>query len=391
MTAPDPATPEHSTGEPTATDARAAKRVPRWRAPLLMVLKILAVVIGVYLVVQALRAVDWAQVGDALGRLTWWELVVIVLIVCVRQTVNAGTLPVLISGLSLPHALSTALSGTLIQTFTPPPSDTVLRLAMLNSYGVENTRGAAGLVLDTAVFYLARFVAPIIGLGLTLVALSVESTHLWMALLGLGVTVLLLWALWMISKGETAASRVGTVAGGLIKRLRPSVDPQAWSAAVVRFQRVSAAGLASKIAKATPVMLLFILVDSLVVAFSLRFVGIPGADIGYLAVIGAMFTLYPLTVFPFAGLGVLDAALIVLINAEGVADGPDMVAALVIWRAATLGLPLIPGLIALTLWRSRGNRDSTRSVPADGGVDGAVDGTVDGAVEAAGDAGEPAT
>jgi uncharacterized membrane protein YbhN (UPF0104 family) len=132
-----------------------------------------------------------------------------------------------------------------------------------------------------------------------------------------------------------------------------------------------------------------------VVAFSLRFVGIPGADIGYLAVIGAMFTLYPLTVFPFAGLGVLDAALIVLINAEGVADGPDMVAALVIWRAATLGLPLIPGLIALTLWRSRGNRDSTRSVPADGGVDGAVDGTVDGAVdgavEAAGDAGEPAT
>ena len=69
-------------------------------------------------------------------------------------------------------------------------------------------------------------------------------------------------------------------------------------------------------------MLGFILVDSLVLVLSLRFVGIPGAHIGYLAVLAALFSLYPLTIFPFAGLGVLDAALIVLINAEGVAILP---------------------------------------------------------------------
>ena len=39
---------------------------------------------------------------------------------------------------------------------------------MLRSFGVETTRGAAALVLDTIVFYLARFVAPVIGLVLTL-------------------------------------------------------------------------------------------------------------------------------------------------------------------------------------------------------------------------------
>lgn len=47
--------------------------------------------------------------------------------------------------------------------------------------------------------------------------------------------------------------------------------------------------------------------------------------------------------FPFAGLGVLDAALIVLINAEGVADPADLIAAIL--------LPLPPGLAALTAWR----------------------------------------
>src|SRR6476661_6370452 len=111
-----------------------AEQRARWRRTLVMLAKIALVVGGIYLAVQALRAVDWSQVGDALGRLTWWEIGVIVLIVAIRQTVNASTLPILVPGLSMPHALQAALSGTLIQTFTPPPADTVLRLSMLKSF-----------------------------------------------------------------------------------------------------------------------------------------------------------------------------------------------------------------------------------------------------------------
>jgi len=356
MTAPDsaePSPPPNESAEVASDPIAALKPHSKWRGPLLLVLKIALVIFGAYLVVEAVRAVDWQSVGDAISRLNVVEIIVIALVVAVRQVVNASTLPVLVPKLSLPHAISTAFSGTLIQTFTPPPADAVLRLSMLKSYGVETTRGAAALVLDTVVFYLARFVAPIVGIVLAVIAMPVESVHLWMALLGLGVTALLLWALWMITTGETAAGRVGTLAARVIKRLRPSVDPDAWAAAVIRFQRESATGLARKIGKATPIMLGFVLVDSLVVLVSLRFVGIPSHHIAYLAVLAAMFTLYPLTVFPFAGLGVLDAALIVLINAEDAADGPDLVAALVIWRVATLLLPLIPGLISLSLWRAR--------------------------------------
>ncbi len=338
-----------------------AKRRSRGRAALVMIGKVVLVLVGIRLVIAALRSVDWAQVGDALGRLTWLELLVIAVIVGIRQFVNSSTLSVLLPGLPLRHALSTALSGTVIQTFTPPPADAVLRLTMLKSYRVEPTRGAAALVLDTIVFYLARFVAPIIGLFLAFAVIPVESIQVWMAVLGLVAGGVLIWALAMIARGETAASTVGRVAGGVVRRLRPTVDPDAWALAVVRFQRESSAGLTGKIARSTPIMLGFVLVDSLVLVVSLRFVGIPGAHIGYLAVVAALFGLYPLTIFPFAGLGVLDAALIVLINAEGVADPADLVAAMVIWRAATLILPLIPGSVALTVWRARQPNGATET------------------------------
>ena len=330
-----------------------AKTVPKWRGPVILVAKILVALVGVWLVVKALRQIDWAQVGDALGRLRWWEIVVVVLIICVRQSVNASTLVVLIPKLSMVHALSTALSGTLIQTFVPPPADAVLRLSMLRSYGVEPARGAAALVLDTVVFYLARFLAPVVGLivAVAFVTLPIESAQVWLAIGGAAAAAALFSALVVIARGEKAAGNLGRWAARVVRRLRPKVDPEAWAAALGRFQRESAAGLNGRIGRATPIMLAFIVVDSLVILACLRFVGVPGEHVEYLAVLAALLCLYPLTIFPFAGLGILDAAIIALINADGAADPADLVAALVIWRAATLLLPLLPGLFTLTRWR----------------------------------------
>jgi uncharacterized membrane protein YbhN (UPF0104 family) len=339
--------------EPPGTGKPVSTAPPRWRAPAILAGKIVLVLAGIWLAVQALRQVDWAQVGDALGRLVWWEIIVIVAMIGVRQTVNASTLIILVPRLRLAHALSTALSGTLVQTFAPPPSDTVLRLSMLRSYGVETTRGAAALVLDTLVFYLARFTAPIVGLALATAALLIRPIQVWMAVGGVIAAVLLAGALLLVSKGEQAAGNLGHAAARIVRRLRPTVEPDAWAAALIRFQKESAAGLVGRVGRATAVMLGFIVVDASVIVVCLRFVGIPGEHIGYLSVLAAVLSLYPLTIFPFAGLGVLDASLIVLINAEGVADSADLVAALVIWRAATLLLPLVPGLAALTRWRAR--------------------------------------
>jgi uncharacterized membrane protein YbhN (UPF0104 family) len=273
--------------------------------------------------------------------------------------VNASTLVILLPGLRLRQALSTALSGTLIQTFTPPPADAVLRLSILRSYGVETTRGAAALVLDTLVFYLARFVAPLIGLVLAFIALPVMPIQVWMAVGGAAAAAALVGALVIISRGERAAGGFGRTAASVLRRLRPSIDPEGWSAAMVRFQQQSATGLFRKIGQSTPTMIGFVVVDGIVLVACLRFVGIPGEYVGYLAVLAGLLSLYPLTIFPFAGLGVLDAALIVLINAEGVADPADLIAAMVIWRVATILLPLLPGVAAITAWRRQAPKVAT--------------------------------
>lgn len=326
---------------------------PWWRGVLTVLVKVAVGAVVAYLVLSFVRSIDWAQVGDALGRLQWWESLVTVLLVAIRQTANASPLVFLLPGLGLPHAVSNGLSGTLIATFTPPPSDIVLRMSMLTSWGIEPTRGAAALVLNTVVFYLDRFAAPVLGLVLIAASLAVEPVYLWTALGGAVVAGAIIWVLSAIARGEQAAGRVGRSMGGLVRRIRRSIDPEDWAAAMVRFQNESSAGLAGRLGRAAPAMLAFIVIDGIVLIVSLRFVGIPGEHLGYVAVLAAFLCLYPLTIFPFAGLGVFDASLVVLVNADGAAYPADLLAALVVWRAATLLLPLLPGLGALTLWRRR--------------------------------------
>ena len=180
----------------------------------------------------------------------------------------------------------------------------------------------------------------------------------------------IIWVLTLIARGEQVAGRVGRSLGGLVRRIRRSIDPEDWAAAMVRFQNESSAGLGGRLGRAAPAMLAFIVIDGIVLIVSLRFVGIPGEYLGLVAVLAAFLCLYPLTIFPFAGLGVFDASLVVLVNADGTADPADLLAALVVWRAATLLLPLLPGLGAVTLWR-RGQVKAARA--GDGGADPSVD------------------
>ena len=122
----------------------AAAGAPWWRGVLTVLVKVAIGVVIAYLVLSFVRSIDWAEVGDALGRLRWWELLVMALLIAIRQTANASPLVFLLPGLGLPHAVSNGLSGTLIATFTPPPSDIVLRMSMLTSWGIETDQGGRG-------------------------------------------------------------------------------------------------------------------------------------------------------------------------------------------------------------------------------------------------------
>ena len=60
---------------------------------------------------------------------------------------------------------------------------------------------------------------------------------------------------------------------------------------------------------------------------------------------------YPLICFPFAEIGVLDAALLTLYTNGGPSDEATVFAALVVWRLGTVLLPLLLGVWTLWHWR----------------------------------------
>ena len=324
---------------------------PRWRVIGLQVAKWVLVALIILVVLRVLRQVDWSQVADALGHLYGWQVVVVVLLVIFRQMVTAASLVFLVAHLSLWHAQLTGFAGTLIQTFMPPPSDMLLRLSMLRSWDVPPARGTAALLLDLMVFYMARFAAPTLGLVIVLIAGSPDWGYVWTALLCGLVTALLIAILVAISRGETAAHKVGHRLGDVAHKVRRTVDPDRWADGFVSFQQESATGLAGRTTAAALTMLGFVVVDGLILVTCIRFVGIPPSELGVLTIMSAFLCVYPLTLFPFAGLGVLDASLVVLLTGVGTVESADLVAALVVWRAATLLIPLVPGLGALLWWR----------------------------------------
>ena len=148
---------------PPGADAGPGERSrPPWLRPVVIV--VIVVVCG-WLATTFLGAIDWSSVGEALGRLTAWQVLVLLVVLLVRQTLNALPLALFIDGLSAVRALLNDLVASLMAVVAPPPSDLVVRVAMFRTWGIEASRGLAGATMNMLAFYVNRFAAPLIGLA----------------------------------------------------------------------------------------------------------------------------------------------------------------------------------------------------------------------------------
>ncbi|MET0999489.1 MAG: lysylphosphatidylglycerol synthase domain-containing protein [Marmoricola sp.] len=327
--------------------------VRRWVRPVGLLLLSL---VCAWIIVGLVGQVDWGQVRDAISKISLWQVPVLLLVLCVRQVLNASPLAFFIEGLGLRHAVQNDQAAILTSTIAPPPTDLVLRLSMFASWSIPVAAGVAGAAMNTVTFYVIRFSAPVI--GLLLLAGSVVPYHPiygWTAVLSGAVAVTLLCLLWAVLRREQAAVWVGTTSGRLGARVRKSIDPEAWANAAVDFRthvvRRSRRGLPASLV----VLLAMVLVDGLLLALCLRCVGVPGSAVPTLAVVGVFLMAYPLTLFPLAGLGVLDATVLAaLVDTGGIELEPELVAGLVVYRATTLLTPMLFGLVSIAWWRRAG-------------------------------------
>jgi hypothetical protein len=317
-----------------------------------VVISVASLVVGA-LVIRFVGSIDWSQVVSAWRRLTAGTALLLLLGLILRQTLNAVPLSRFVPGLGLARSMQNDVAANVTGTIAPPPADVVVRVAMFRSWRVNPVDGMAGVTLNMLVFYAVRFLAPALGL-LVLAYQGVESAQLVSALLSALVAVGILVALVLVARGDAFASWLGRTAGRIAARVRDGVDPESWAGAVVDFRGRMAQTLRSGLAPSMAALVGMVLADSLILLMALRFVGVGPAVLSWTEIVGGFLLVYPLTLMPLFGLGVLDAALVAAWTATaGTEWEAEIVAALVVWRSVTILGPLAAGGITLALWRRR--------------------------------------
>jgi hypothetical protein len=351
---------EADSGQQEVPDRVPADRRRRpWVRPLILIVVSFA---AAWIIVGLVGAIDWAQVGDALGRLSVAALVVLAVAFLARQTLNAVPLARFVPGLGLKRSIQNDVTANLMGTVAPPPADVVIRVSMFKSWQINPVDGMAGVTLNMLTFYSVRFLAPAVGL-LVLSFQGVERGQALAALSSALIAVAVLVSLALIIRGDAFAAWLGRTAGRVVTRVRSSVDPQVWEMATVDFRGRMAETLRKGLFPSMAALLGMVLCDALVLTLSLRFVGVDATVLTAPDIVGAFLISYPLTLMPLVGLGVLDAVLLATwTEIAGLEWEPEIVAGLIVWRAFTILGPLILGTGTLLLWR----RQSATAAKASG-------------------------
>jgi putative heme transporter len=312
-----------------------------------------------FVVVRLVGRVDWGEVRDALTHLSWWHAPILVAVLLVRQVLNALPLSLYIPGVSAYRATQNDQVAILMSTIAPPPSDIALRMAMFSSWGVPVAKGLAGTLMNTLTFYIVRFGAPVV--GFVLLAATGEKAGLrWADLISVAISVSIFVGLMLVIRSEALARRVGTTAGRLASRVRKSVDPEAWAAACVQFRIDVAARFRRGFPRSLLALSAMLVVDLTMLLMALRFVGLDSSEVPVVEVAIAYLFAYPFTLFPFSGIGIVDAfVLAAIVDAGGADVEAAAVAGLVVWRVFTIGGPLALGALGLAAWRRTSSAPAT--------------------------------
>ena len=272
-------------------------------------------------------------------------------ILVVRQVLNALPLALYIPGVSTYRATINDLGSILMSTVAPPPSDLAIRMTMFSSWGVPTAKALAGVVMNTLTFYIVRFSAPAVGFLLLAVAGRPPGAR-WFELLSIAIAVTILVAVLLVVRSERLARRVGTTGARVARRARKDIDPEAWAQACLGFRRDIAARFRHGFPRSLVALVGMLVADLAILALCLRFVGVDSTEVGLLDIGIAYLFAYPFTIFPFSGIGVVDAlVLAALVEAGGIEIEAASVAALLVWRVFTVAGPVLMGVGALAVWR----------------------------------------
>jgi uncharacterized protein (TIRG00374 family) len=262
-------------------------------------------------------------------------------------------------GLTFGRAMIMTQATTAI-TNTVPAGSAIgvgMTYAMLGSWGFSRSRTTIAVLVSGVWNAFAKLAIPVLALALVALQGNASAGRLTAALVGIAGLVAAIVVFALMLRSERMAEKVGVTAGRVTSRLlalirRPPV--QGWEIATVKFRNRTIDLLEHGWFPITAATLVSHLSLYLVLLVCLRDVGVSDAEVGWAEVLAVFAFARLATAIPITpgGAGLVEAVLITGLTAAG-GDKAQVVAAVLVYRALTWGLPVLVGVACLLWWRKQ--------------------------------------
>jgi putative heme transporter len=344
--------------EERAMDEQAAEGTGKRSSPGTTALRAaISLVLIVAIFYYLLKDISLADVWSAITAMTWSELVILAAVAIWNLITYVFVWMAVTPGLSAGRAMLMTQATTAITNTVPAGSAIGIGMtyAMLGSWGFSRSRTTIAVLVSGVWNAFAKLALPVLALALVALQGNASAGRITAAMLGIGGLVAAIVIFALMLRSEHMAERVGILAGRFVSKLlalirRPPV--QGWEIATVKFRNRTVDLLEHGWVPITVATLVSHLSLYLVLLTCLRDVGVSNAEVNWAEVLAVFSFARLATAVPITpgGAGLVEAVLITGLTAAG-GDKPEVVAAVLVYRALTWGLPILVGVFCLIWWR----------------------------------------
>jgi uncharacterized protein (TIRG00374 family) len=338
-----------------------------WTRLVVQVVLSLVLVVAIFYFLR--KKIDPAQVWAAITAMTWLELTTLGLLAVWNLCTYAFVWMTVTPGLGFWHAMVMTQSTTAVANTVPGGSAIGIGMtySMLGSWGYSRSRTTTAVLVSGVWNSFIKLGLPVLALALVLIQGGAGGGRVTAALLGIAGLVGAIVVFTLLLRSEQQARRFGLLAGRVASRLlglvrRPPAS--GWELATVKFRARTLGLVEGRWRSITVTSLVSHLSLYLVLLVALRDVGVSDAEVGWAQVLAAFAFARLATAIPLTpgGVGFVEAVLIATLSAAG-GDRDQVAAGVLVYRALTLVLPILVGVVCYLWWR----RSSIRTRPVTAG------------------------
>jgi len=353
------------------------QRQPSRTRRIIQVALSLLLVVGIFY--YLLRGIDLAAVWAEITALTWLELATLVAIAAWNLCTYALVWMAVTPGLSFWRAMGMTQATTAVANTIPAGVGAAIGIGltytMLGSWGYSRSRTTTAVLVSGVWNSFIKLGLPVLALALVALQGGATGGRIIVALLGIAGLAAAVVMFALMLRSEEMARRLGLLAGRVASRLlrllrRPPVA--GWELATVKFRSRTVGLVQRRWVAITVTSLVSHLSLYLVLLVTLRHVGVSDAEVSWAEVLAVFAFARLATAIPLTpgGAGFVEAVLIGGLVAAGGAR-PQVVAAVLVYRALTWLLPIPVGIGAYLWWRRRSLVTLGKQAPAPAAVEAA--------------------